>query len=153
IPIAAVGKYKVIGVDYRLSPDVAFPAANEDVAAGYRELLKTYKPQNIGLYGCSAGSFLTAESVPWFSKEGLPEPGAVGMVCGGAFYWTEGDAGIVNREVTGINAGSAQASPYFRGVDANNPLAFPGRDPKVLATFPPSLLVSGTRDFGLSSAV
>jgi hypothetical protein len=30
--------------------------------ASYRELLKRYKPKNIGIYGCSAGGALTAET-------------------------------------------------------------------------------------------
>ena len=32
-----------------------FPAANEDVAAVYRELLKTLSPKNIAVFGSSAG--------------------------------------------------------------------------------------------------
>jgi monoterpene epsilon-lactone hydrolase len=71
-PIASIGKIKVISVDYRQAPEYAFPSASEDVATVYRELLKTYKPTNIGIYGCSAGGLLTAETIAWFQKEKLP---------------------------------------------------------------------------------
>ena len=82
IPIASLGKIKVMTVAYRQGPESRFPAASEDVASVYRDLLKRYKPQNIGIYGCSAGGILTAESVAWFAKVGLPRPGAIGTFCG-----------------------------------------------------------------------
>ena len=72
IPIAALGRIKVVSLDYRQGPKYRFPAASEDVAAAYRELLKTYRPENIGIYGCSAGGMLTAMSVAWFQRHGLP---------------------------------------------------------------------------------
>jgi epsilon-lactone hydrolase len=84
IPIASLGKFKVITADYRLAPENKFQAGSEDVAAVYRALLKQYLPSNIGIYGCSAGSLLTAEAVAWFQKHGLPRPGAIGLFGEGA---------------------------------------------------------------------
>ena len=55
VPVSALGQIEVISVDYREGPDYKFPAASEDVAAVYQEMLKTHKPQNVGIYGCSAG--------------------------------------------------------------------------------------------------
>jgi len=68
IPIASTARIKVVAVDYRLAPENHFPAASEDVATVYRELLKAYKPRNIGIYGCSAGGMLSGEAVAWFLK-------------------------------------------------------------------------------------
>src|ERR1019366_8644325 len=59
IPIAGLGKIKVVTVDYRQGPGFKFPAASEDVAKVYAELLKQYKPESIGIFGCSAGGMLT----------------------------------------------------------------------------------------------
>jgi len=154
LPIASMGKIKIVSIDYREAPEYTFPSASEDVETVYRELLNTYKPGNIGIYGCSAGGLLTAQSVAWFEKKGLPLPGAVGMLCEGAAYWTEGDSGSTGEAFGwGSPSDRIDRNPYFKGVDPNNPLAFPARSAEVMARFPPSLLIAGTRDVALSSVV
>ena len=72
IPVAALGQIEVVSVDYREGPDHKFPAASEDVATVYQELLKTYKPKSIGIYGCSAGGMQAALSVAWFGPTIFP---------------------------------------------------------------------------------
>jgi hypothetical protein len=62
----------------------SFLARSQDVAAVYKELLKEYKPRNIGIYGCSAGGTLTAMAVAWLQKENLATPGAIGIFSAGA---------------------------------------------------------------------
>jgi acetyl esterase/lipase len=157
VPIASVGKIKVISIDYRMAPEYNFPAASEDVAAVYRELLKTFEPTNIGIYGCSAGGVLTAQAVAWFQKEGLPPPGAVGMFCAAGSYFLEGDSGYFGAALMGMPLGAPYtADPpftYFKNADPNNPLVFPTQSPQVMAKFPPSLLITSTRDIALSSVV
>ena len=59
IPIANLTHTKVVAVLYRLAPEHPFPAAVDDSVAVYKELLKTYKPQHIAIYGASAGGILT----------------------------------------------------------------------------------------------
>lgn len=153
VPVASLGRIKVISVDYREAPEHRFPAASEDVAAVYRQLLKTYDPGSIGIYGCSAGALLTAEAVAWFQKESLPPPGAVAMLCGGASYWSDGDSGYLGRAIYGNDLAfeSADKNPYFNGTTPKDALAFPVRSPSIMGKFPPSLLISGTRDIALSS--
>ncbi len=75
IPVAAMGRIRVVSLDYRQGPKHRFPAASEDVASAYRELLKTYRAQDIGIHGCSAGGMLTGMAVAWFQKHSLPRPG------------------------------------------------------------------------------
>jgi epsilon-lactone hydrolase len=92
IPVAAVAGIKVITVDYRMAPEHQFPAASEDVASVYKELLKKYKPKNIGIYGCSAGGMLAGQSVAWFQKQRLPRLGAIGIFCAGGDANPSGDS-------------------------------------------------------------
>jgi epsilon-lactone hydrolase len=156
IPIAVVGKIKVITIDYREAPEYHFPAASEDVAAVYGALLKTYKPSQIGIYGCSAGGILTAESVAAFGAKGLPRPGAIGTFCGSAVD-VKGDsafiAPILDGQLFAEKPLSAFDLLYFKDVDPNDPMVFPGASTTVLARFPPTLLITGTRDFAMSSVV
>ncbi|MDB6083203.1 MAG: alpha/beta hydrolase, partial [Gammaproteobacteria bacterium] len=156
IPIASIGKLTVIAVDYRQGPEAAFPAASEDVAAVYSALLKQYKPQNIGIYGCSAGGILTAQSVAWIAAHRLPKPGAIGTFCA-SLVDTSGDSAYVGPVLSGhapVTKPLLLADlPYFRGADPHDPLVFPSVSAAVLADFPPTLLISGSRDFALSSVL
>src|ERR1035441_4789009 len=61
IPIAAYARIKVVSVLYRLAPEHPFPAAVEDTVAVYKDLLKTYTPNHVAIFGTSAGAMLTAE--------------------------------------------------------------------------------------------
>lgn len=157
IPIAAVAGIKVISVDYRQAPEFHFPAATEDVVAVYRELLKTYKPGNIGIYGCSAGGTLTAQVTASLIANKMPRPGAIGMFCGTGEVWAKGDSSYFWDMMNGATPGSIesrmQTYEYIRGQDTSNPLLFPMRYPKYLAAFPPALLISGTRSFDMSTIV
>lgn len=156
IPVASVGKLEVISVDYRQGPEATFPAASEDVAAVYEALLKRYKPQNIGIYGCSAGGILTAQSVAWIAAHGLPRPGAVGTFCS-SLVDTWGDSAFAGPILSGHAPVATPlllvSLPYFKGADPHDPLVLPGVSATVLARFPPTLLISGSRDFALSSVL
>src|SRR5271168_52443 len=133
IPVAAVSGIKVISVDYRQAPEARFPAASEDVTSVYRELLKTYSPTSIGIYGCSAGGLLTAETVAWLQKEHLPPPGAVGMFCMGASYTGKGDSSFLARAIANAPMNEFDKYfAYFEGVNPNDPLVYPVLSTKVL---------------------
>lgn len=158
IPLAALGRVQVVTVDYREGPEYHFPAASEDIAAVYRALLKRYRPENIGIYGCSAGGILTAEAVAWFQRHGLPRPGAISLMCSGAGDF-DGDSAFLAPVLSGDKPVSSESArlrpsmlPYFQGVDTSDPLVEPFNSEMVLKGFPPTLLISGSRDFALSSA-
>ena len=161
MPVAELGRIKVVSLDYRQGPEHRHPAASEDVAAAYQELLKSYRPQNIGIYGCSAGGMLTGMAVAWFQRHGLPRPGAVGILCAGAAN-LEGNFFGGDSSYTTLPLGEGRVPPpggnavpmeYFAGTDPDNPLVAPASSPEVLAMFPPTLIVTGTRSFDLSNAV
>lgn len=162
IPIAAIGRLRVLSIDYRMAPEHRFPAATEDVVKVYRELLRTHSPRSIGIYGCSAGGLLTAQVVAWLQKEGLPAPGAIGIFCLGADALAGGDSRYLATPLE-VSLGRPSPSPpaqpnppllpmqYLDGVDLRDPLVSPVFSRAVLQRFPPTLLISGSRDLGLSS--
>ncbi len=159
IPIASLGKVKVVSIDYRQAPEYKFPAASEDVAAVYKALLKTYKPENIGIYGCSAGAELTTQAIAWFQHHKLPLPGAVALLCSASPAPPEeesrSDSAYIGGALfdTDYEATYGYSHPYYQGIDRSDPLASPIKSDAVMANFPPSLLISSTRDFMLSTVV
>jgi acetyl esterase/lipase len=154
IPIASTAGIDVISVDYRLAPEHRHPAAVEDVIAVYRELLKSYDPRNIGIFGSSAGALLTAQAIFRMVKDNLPTPGAVAMLFAGATYWGEGDSAKWAAAIHGrTNIPDPKEHLYFQDVEDEDATAFPLYSPETLAHFPPSLLVSGGRDIALSSVI
>ena len=152
IPIACLAHTRVISVLYRLSPEHPFPAALNDATAVYRELLKTYKPGSIGMYGTSAGAILTAETAANLHRLGLPLPGALGIFSGTGDLSRRGDTYSI-FSVTGLAGAleSKTAAPFHEYVENTDP-----RDPVLsplysdLHGFPPTLFLSSTRDMLLS---
>jgi epsilon-lactone hydrolase len=154
IPIANLAKTKVVSVYYRLAPENPFPAAVDDVVAVYKELLKTYKPHDIGIFGTSAGAILTAEVTVRLKQLGLPLPAALGIFSGLADFSRPGDS----RQLFTLDGLPGEMQP----VDPKHPPddAYVGKtsrtDPVLSPLFadlhgmPPSLLVTSTRDLLLS---
>jgi len=159
-PVANMGRMKVIAVDYRDGPGVKFPAASEDVTAVYKEVLKSYQPQDIGIYGISSGGMLVAEMMAWIEKERLPPPGAIAILFSSADGWVGGDSGVLAVPLIGVNRDSLDPphpsvnnDAYFSDADINDPLVSPIRSSAVLAKFPPTLIITSTRDYAMSPAV
>jgi acetyl esterase/lipase len=154
VPISSLAKIKVVSVYYRLAPENPFPAAVEDVVAVYKELLKTYKPQNIGIFGTSAGAILTGEVVIRLRQLGLPLPAALGIFSGLADFSRPSDS----RQIFALNGFAGELEP----TDPNHPPddQYVGKtdrkDPVLSPLFadlhgmPPSLLVTSSRDLLLS---
>ena len=154
IPLANLAKTKVVSVYYRLAPENPFPAAVDDVIAVYKELLKTYKPSSIGIFGTSAGAILTAEVAVRLKQLGLPFPAALGMFSGLGDFSRVGDS----RQLFTLNGLPGEMAPtnpnhlpddqYVGKTDRKDPVLSP-----IFADLhgmPPSLLVTSTRDILLS---
>lgn len=151
------GQYRVVSVDYRMPPDHPFPAAVDDSLAVYRELLTIYEPENVAIFGGSAGGGLAAATVLQARDAGLPLPAAVVMNTPWSDLSKNGDSYFSNHGVDPILPSydgvlGAAAKLYAGEYDLKHPLISP-----VYADyskgFPPSLLITGTRDLLLSSTV
>lgn len=75
---------RVVSVEYRLAPEHPYPAAVDDVVAAYTEVLTQYRPENVGIFGTSAGGGLTLATLLRLKAEGRPLPGAAAPLCPGA---------------------------------------------------------------------
>jgi epsilon-lactone hydrolase len=153
IPIAAYSGITVISVLYRLAPEHPFPAGIDDAITVYKELLKTHSPAHIAIYGTSAGAIMTGEVAVKLKQMGLPMPGALGIFSALGDFARPGDT-------TSLFTGSGLSGPlappqpgprspdYTSGTDPRDPVLSPIYAD--LTGLPPTLFVSGTRDYLLS---
>jgi acetyl esterase/lipase len=153
IPIAGYAKMKVVAVLYRLAPESPFPAAVDDSVAVYKELLKTYKPDHIVIYGTSAGAILTAEVAVKLKQLGLPQPAALGIFSGMGDFARAGDS-VAMYALNGL-AGHLDPPPP-NGHNLEYPGTTDPKDPVLspiyadLHGLPPTLFITSGRDLLLS---
>ena len=156
IPIAHLARLPVIAVDYRLAPEHAYPAAVDDVVAVYRQVLEYHPPEKVGIFGSSAGGILTGQTIVRLEKEGLPLPACAGMFSAAGNLHDFGDtrsiftlSGFYGAHSFPLDHELSEVRNYLGGADPQDPLVSPDRAD--LSRFPPTLLVSGTRDALLSA--
>jgi monoterpene epsilon-lactone hydrolase len=157
IPMAGMTKIKCVAVLYRLAPEFPFPAAVDDSVAVYKELLKSYKPDHIILYGTSAGAILTAEVAVKLKQLGLPMPAAMGIFSGMGDFARSGDS----QALYGLRGFSGHLDPpddshphnmeYVGKLDAKDPVLSPIYAD--LHGMPPTLFITSGRDLLLSGTV
>ncbi len=153
IPIANLTHTRVVAVLYRLAPEHPFPAGLDDAIAVYRELLKTYKPEHIAIYGTSAGAILTAEVAVRLKQLHLPQPAALGIFSGLGDFSKFGDS----ESMYALNGLSGHLDPLpAKPLDAEYIGTTDPRDPVLSPIFadlhglPPTLFLTSTRDLLLS---
>ena len=154
--IANRAKIAVLSVDYRMPPNHPFPAAVEDTVIVYKHLLKSLPGKAIAIGGTSAGGGLALAAVHRFIALKLDVPGAIYAGTPWADLTKTGDSlftneGIDRVLVTYDGTLGAAARLYANGHDLQDPLISPvyGK----FKGFPPTYLVTGTRDMFLSDTV
>jgi epsilon-lactone hydrolase len=158
VVLAAIGKMKVVAVHYM--PRGA--QGNADIVAVYRELLKSHKPAQIAMVGLSGGCQYAANTALWLPEQKLPFPGALGLLtCAGGRAPGDSRNTLNGLDVNlsdytmaaafrslGGSAAPGQASPK-----PGEPLREILDAPAIPKDYPPSYLLSGTRDMCLSETV
>lgn len=155
IPIASLTHTKVVAILYRLSPENPFPAPVDDTIAVYKDLLKTHKPQQMVLYGTSAGAILSGEVAVRIKQLGLPEPAALGIFSGNGDMSDFGDS-IAIFGLHGLSGsidppGTKHGDDYIGSTNPKDPVLSPQYAD--LKGMPPTLFLTSTRDSLLSGTV
>lgn len=156
IMMAGIGNIKVISVDYRMPPDAPFPAAMNDAFSVYKALLIDYSAKNIGIIGTSTGGGMALSLILMAKEHNIALPGAIVAGTPWSDLTKTGDSYLTHEGLDNVLVsydgwlGDA-ARLYANGVDLKNPLLSPIYGD--LTGFPPTLLVSGTRDLFLSNTV
>lgn len=156
IPVAALTQTEVVSVLYRLSPENPFPAAVDDAITVYRELLKQHRPEDMVIFGTSAGAILTGEVAVKLKQLHLPLPAALGIFSGMGDFSRNGDSAAM-YSLSGLSGPlsppvlpMAELSTYTGTADLQNPVLSPifadlhGMPPTLFITSGRDLLLSGT---------
>ena len=153
--VAHACKARVLSVDYRRPPDHPFPAAIDDAVAVWKQVIKKHDAAETALFGSSAGGNLTLTTVLRLKELKLPLPGALFVGTPASDLTKTGDTWFTNvgldalGRYDGLVAGALKL--YAGGRDMKAPLLSPIHGD--LADFPPTILISGTRDLLLSDTV
>jgi acetyl esterase/lipase len=148
IPIAAQTGIPVVAVLYRLAPENPFPAAVDDAQAVFDALLKGRKAGKIAVYGTSAGAGLSAQLLARLTKLGRPMPAALGFFSGSADLSSSGDSESWMPLPGGGKTMAESIAPYIGSTPVTDPVLSPLHGD--VSKFPPTLLVTSTRDILLS---
>jgi monoterpene epsilon-lactone hydrolase len=140
------------GLDYRLPPLHPYPAALDDAIAVYRRVVRDRGPSRMFVGGDSAGGNIAAALLLRAKDAGLPMPAALVLNSPQVDLTEAGDtfqtlAGVDNV----LHSLQAPNALYAAGADLREPYLSPVLGD--LSGFPPTFLLSGTRDLFLSNTV
>lgn len=154
VSMATAARMKTFSIDYRMPPDHPFPTGLEDCLAAYRWVTERHETANVAVGGASAGGGLSASLILKIRDVGLPLPGAAFIITPESDLTESGDSFQTNRLLDVVLSGPLPQSIrlYANGHDLE--------DPYLSANFgdfskgyPPTILVTGTRDLFLSNTV
>ena len=155
--LAAIGRYKVISLDYQMPPEAPFPVGLDDIAAAWRALVETTDPRSIAVEGTSSGGNLTLALMLRAKREDLPLSAATAPGSPPSDLTLQGDSWktsewLDNVLVSGNASYLSQVGRLYTGdQDPRNPLISPLYGD--VRGLPPAILTTGTRDLILSDTV
>src|ERR1700712_2073346 len=143
---------RIWSVDYRMPPEHPYPAGLDDCLAAYRALLGEHRPEEIVIAGASAGGNLAAALILRARDEGLPLPGGALLLTPEVDLTESGDSFSTLEGIDILGRLMPANLLYADGHDLADPLLSP-LFADFSKGFPPTLLVTGTRDLFLSNTV
>ena len=156
ILIAQRVQIPVLSIDYRMPPSHPYPADINDVVRVYKTIIQSHLPDKVAMGGSSSGGGLTMAVVQKLKSLNLPLPAALYLGTPWADLSKSGDSLYINegidRKLGTYDGFLASAAKLYAG---RHGLKEAGLSPVYgdVSGFPPTMLVSGTRDLFLSMAV
>lgn len=158
--VATQTKTRIFSIDYRLLPqsniNLTIKDQAEDIENVYKGIVEdySYKPKNIAIWGCSAGSTLLVMAVNKMSKENYPLPAAIAP--NGGLY----DMSLESDTIRTAIALDKMIHPTKYIVPVIKMAKIDAKDPEISTIledyknrkWPATLLVAGGREVLLSDA-
>jgi acetyl esterase/lipase len=154
ILVAGATRVKTISVDYRMPPDYPYPAPLDDASTVWKAVSAQERGSLLGMFGSSTGGAMVLAVTQRAIAEHFRVPDAIFAGTPWSDLSETGDSYFTNRYADPIvyrGDLSVSAGLYANGLDLKDPKISPvyGSFEK----FPPTLLLSGTRDLFLSNTV
>jgi len=145
----------VLSIDYRRTPDHPYPAALDDTLAVWRALLRDHDPHAMAIFGTSAGGGLAIAAIQHMRANGLPTPAALFAGTPWDDLIRDDDSQFTNAFLDDFLGDGTSLAPLARLYAGTRPLSDPGISPinGDFHNFPPTILITGTRDLLLSMTV
>jgi monoterpene epsilon-lactone hydrolase len=144
----------VVSVDYRMPPAHPCPAGVEDVAAVWQEMIKSHDRAHSAMFGSSAGGGMTMAATLKLKQLGVPLPAVLFLGSPWAHLDKIADSTFANARTDNLlyvydDLLAAAAKLY---ASHKPPVDEQLLSPLVgdLSGFPPSIIITGTRDLFLS---
>lgn len=145
----------VYSIEYAMAPEARYPLAIEQALAVYQSLSKQFNSEKIIGVSSSSGGEIMLAMLLRAQRQGLTMPAAQVLFTPAADISGNGDSADANngRDVVALGPTLRTIRQfYLGGADPHDPAVSPVYD-HYPANFPPSILVSGTRDLLLSNSV
>jgi epsilon-lactone hydrolase len=153
--MAAEMGIRVYSIEYSLSPEVRYPVARDQCLSVYRQLVRDHDPRKIiGMSG-SSGCQLMISTLLLAQRENLPMFSCQFLCTPATDLSGDGDSFVSNngRDMMPTSFLLNMVRQNYPGnIDYKDPLYSPIYA-DYSATFPPSVITTGTRDSLLSSGV
>jgi monoterpene epsilon-lactone hydrolase len=154
ILLAGSSKITTISVDYRMPPDHPFPVPLDDAMSVWLAVTQRFSGRQLGLSGTSAGGAMVLSLVQRLISAQLARPTAIVAGTPWADLSETGDSYFTNKHADAMvyeGLLSVMARQYANGIDLCDPRISPVYGS--FQGFPPTLLLTGTRDLFLSNTV